>query len=66
MVFAGMAAIYGFEVDTPAAEQSIEDFLPTRYPGPVVGDRAELGNVAFVVRVVAGNRITQVGLKLQP
>lgn len=61
-----LAAIYGFEVDATAAEQSIEEFLLARYPRPVIGDRAQLGDVAFVVRQVAGNRITQIGLKLQP
>jgi len=62
-----LAAIYGFEVDAAAAAgQSIEEFLLARYPRPVIGDRAQLGNVAFVVRQVEGNRITQIGLKLQP
>ncbi|HPQ25666.1 MAG TPA: potassium/proton antiporter [Gammaproteobacteria bacterium] len=58
-------AVYRFGLDPADASLTISEFLLRRYPRPVVGDRVRLGSIEFVVRRVAGNRITQVGLKLR-
>jgi len=59
-----LAAIYGFEVDADAGAMGVGAYLQRRYPHPVVGDRLRFGPVEFVVRELAGDRITKVGLKL--
>lgn len=62
-----VTAIYGVDAGDVPPEQTLEEFLRTRFGhGVTVGDRIDVGNLAFIVRAVEGNRVTRVGLQLQP
>jgi cell volume regulation protein A len=60
-----VTAQYDLPLPTELAGQTLESFLTRKLHGrPVVGDRARLGKLEFVVRAVADGRITQVGLRI--
>ncbi|MFN3545237.1 MAG: potassium/proton antiporter [Thiobacillus sp.] len=60
-----VAAQYDLPLPEALADQTLEQFLTHKlYGRPVVGDRARLGKLEFVVRAVSDGRITQVGLRI--
>jgi cell volume regulation protein A len=62
-----VAAFYGLSI--PAAEHgtSLAEFVRTRLPrNPAVGDRIKLKDVELVVRGRRVERITRIGLELEP
>jgi cell volume regulation protein A len=60
-----VATQYDLPLPDELAGRTLEQFLTHRLHGrPVVGDRARLGRLEFVVRAVADGRITQVGLRI--
>ncbi len=60
-----VTAQYDLPLPEALAGQTLEGFLTRKLHGrPVVGDRARLGKLEFVVRAVANGRITQVGLRI--
>lgn len=60
-----VTAQYDLPLPDALAGQTLEGFLTRKLHGrPVVGDRARLGKLEFVVRAVANGRITQVGLRI--
>jgi cell volume regulation protein A len=60
-----VAAQYDLPLPDELAGQTLEAFLTKKLHGrPVVGDRARLGKLEFVVRAVTDGRITQVGLRI--
>lgn len=60
-----VTAQYGLPLPDELAGQTLESFLTRKLHGrPVVGDRARLGKLEFVVRAVADGRITKVGLRI--
>ena len=61
---ADLTLLYGLDLDPEAAAGTLEDYLNRRFDPPVVGDRARLGRVEFVVREMRGQRIAKVGLRL--
>ena len=65
-VLGDLAAVYGIEVSAEHVAKTLAEYLNERVHGRVVvGDRAPLGNAELVVREVAGDRVTRVGLKLR-
>ena len=61
---ADIALLYGLKPDPEAAVGTLEDYLNRQFDNPVVGDRARVGRVEFVVREMRGKRITKVGMRL--
>ena len=61
---ADIALLYGLKPDPEAAVGTLEDYLNRQFDNPVVGDRARLGQVEFVVREMRGRRIAKVGMRL--
>ncbi len=60
-----VTAQYDLPLPAELAGQTLESFLTRKLHGrPVVGDRARLGKLEFVVRAVADGHITQVGLRI--
>ena len=60
-----VAAQYGLPLPGDMAGLTLEAFLTLKVRGkPVVGDRARLGKLGFVVRAIASGRVTQVGLRI--
>jgi potassium/hydrogen antiporter len=55
---------YGVTIDGTDPGQSLDDFLHDRFKKPVVGDRVRLETVEIVVREMADDKITRIGLKL--
>jgi potassium/hydrogen antiporter len=59
-----LAQLYSFELSSKYQDLSVADFLNKAFHGkPVVGDRAQLGHVQFVVKALEGDKIATVGLK---
>ncbi|MGB2973632.1 MAG: potassium/proton antiporter [Candidatus Competibacter sp.] len=61
---ADIALLYGLKPDPEAAVGTLEGYLNRQFDNPVVGDRARVGRVEFVVREMRGKRITKVGMRL--
>lgn len=61
---ADLTLLYGLHLDPEATAGTLEDYLNRRFDHPVVGDRARVGRVEFVVREMRGRRIAKVGLRL--
>jgi len=62
-----LSAMYGVEVEARHREESLSAYIRRRLRhAAVVGDRVRLGPVELIVREIKGNRITQVGLELEP
>ncbi|MEW6025572.1 MAG: potassium/proton antiporter [Pseudomonadota bacterium] len=60
-----VASQYDLPLPEPLAELTLEQYLSQKLHGrPVVGDRARLGKLEFVVRAVTDGRVTQVGLRI--
>ena len=58
-----------YDLPVPAAERaaSLADFLQARLRRkPLVGDRVRLGDIELIVRGIRGDRITEVGIELEP
>jgi cell volume regulation protein A len=61
-----LAALYGLPAPADAADSTIAEFFRERMSEhPVVGDRLPLGGSALIVRELDGDRVTQVGLRLE-
>lgn len=61
-----VAMFYGIDVPAGADDLSLTDYLQRVFrKRPVVGDRIKAGRVEFVVREVAGGRVSRVGLKFR-
>lgn len=62
-----VAALYGVDPGDVSPDQTLDELLRARFgSGVAVGDRIDVGNLAFIARAVEGNRVTRVGLQLQP
>jgi cell volume regulation protein A len=62
-----IAAFYGFSVPETDNETSLADFIRTRLPhDPTLGDRIRVEDIELVVRDMSGERITTIGLELEP
>jgi cell volume regulation protein A len=62
---AAVATQYGLPLPQAMAGLTLEEFLAARLRSkPGVGDRVRLGKLEFVVRAVAVDRVTQVGLRI--
>jgi potassium/hydrogen antiporter len=62
-----IAAFYEFPIPDEEREGTLAEFVARRLGRtPVVGDRLGVGEVELIVRQVDGNRITQVGIELEP
>ena len=60
-----VASQYDLPLPDALAGLTLEQYLTQKLHGrPVLGDRARLGKLEFVVRAVASGRITQVGLRI--
>lgn len=58
-------AMYSVKVDRFASHMTLSQCFAQAHRGhPVVGDRLDLGSILLVVREVAGDQVTKVGLKL--
>jgi len=65
-VVGDLAAVYGFEVPPGAAQKSLAQLLDDEFHGRVVvGDRLPLGRAELVVREIASDRVTRVGLRVR-
>jgi NhaP-type Na+/H+ and K+/H+ antiporter len=62
-----IAALYGLSIPAAEHETSLADFVHARLPRhPSLGDRISLEDIALVVRGMHGERITRIGLDLEP
>lgn len=62
-----VVAMYGIEVEARHHPEPIGAFIRRKLRhGAVVGDRLRVGPVELIVREIKGNRITLVGLELEP
>ena len=62
-----IAAAYGITLDADNAGATLAEYLGRRFKArPVVGDRLRAGAVELVVRELQEDRVTKVGLVLQP
>jgi cell volume regulation protein A len=64
---AEVAALYGAPLPEDPGTASVAEYFAHTFNGqPVVGDRLTLGNIDLVIREMAGDRITQMGLVFHP
>lgn len=62
-----IADLYGLPAPAEERQRTLGDFLRHRLQrSPGIGDRAHFGAVDLVVRAVEGDRITEIGLDLEP
>jgi cell volume regulation protein A len=62
-----IAVFYGFSIPDAEDETSLVNFVRDRLPHrPALGDRIRLADVELVVRDMNGERITTIGLELEP
>lgn len=62
-----LVAFYDLPVPEAEAAASLADFLQARLRRkPLVGDRVRVGDIELIVRAVRGDRITEVGIELEP
>jgi cell volume regulation protein A len=62
-----IATFYGFSVPETESETSLADFIRARLPhDPILGDRIRFEDIELVVRDMNGERITRIGLELEP
>lgn len=62
-----IARTYGFPVPASVADRRVSDhFAEQLNEHPVVGDRLRLGPTELIVREVDGDRVTKVGLEIDP
>jgi cell volume regulation protein A len=62
-----IARAYGFPLPGEDAGQRVSDYFAERLnEHPVVGDRLPLGPTELIVREVEGDRVTKVGLEIDP
>ena len=62
-----LEAVYDLQVPEAEHDLSLNMFMRRHVRGrPVTGDRLRLGSVELIVRAVRGDRITRVGLDLEP
>ncbi len=62
-----LGVMYGVEVEARYHAEPVAAYIRQRLRhAAVVGDRVRLGPVELIVREIKGNRITQVGLELEP
>jgi cell volume regulation protein A len=62
-----IAAFYGLSIPAAEHQTSLADFVRARLPrDPTVGDRIRLTDVELVVRGMSVERITRIGLELEP
>ena len=59
-----LAGMYDLDLPNEASGFSAGELLHRRFGRPVVGDRVRLGPAELVVREMAGNQVSRVGLKL--
>ena len=58
-----LSQLYGIELPQDAQGHSLDSWIHTRFPAPVVGDRIQLDAVTLVVREMLDNTCNKVGLK---
>jgi len=62
-----VAAMYGIAVDPPDQQEPVASFILRKLRHrPVVGDRVRVGPVELVVREIKREKVTSVGLELEP
>jgi cell volume regulation protein A len=62
-----LAEFYDLPVAEPERATPLADFLQARLRRkPLVGDRVPVGDIELIVRGVRGERITEVGIELEP
>jgi len=62
-----IAGFYGFPIPAIHNGTSLADFVRARLPNnPTLGDRIRLEDIELVVRGMDGERITRIGLELEP
>jgi potassium/hydrogen antiporter len=62
-----LAEFYDLPVAEPERATPLADFLQARLRRkPLVGDRVPVGDIELIVRGVRGDRITEVGIELEP
>ncbi|MGH6898340.1 MAG: transporter associated domain-containing protein [Geminicoccaceae bacterium] len=67
VLLARIAGFYGFSIPEAENETSLADFVRARLPhSPTLGDRIRLEDIELVVRAMNGERITRIGLELEP
>ena len=62
-----IAVFYGLSIPEAEIETSLADFVRARLPrNPTLGDRIRFEDTELVVREMNGERITTIGLELEP
>lgn len=62
-----IAGFYGFPIPATENGTSLADFVRARLShNPTLGDRIRLEDIVLVVRGMDGERITRIGLELEP